>query len=745
MENFDPIEFGQLYRSLSVDEQDAFIKSLSPEEAEAVEKSAWWWITARDEQLPPPGDWRFWLLLGGRGLGKTISITQWAHAKALSLPGSRGIIVAATAGDMRDAILNGPSGILVKTPEHERPHHSPTYNLLQWPNGSTAILRSAEEPNRFRGPGTMWAICDEFASWRYPESFDQMLFGLREGDNPQCAIATTPKPVKHMQELLKRPGLVKTTGSTYDNEANLSKAWFKDIIAKYKGTRLGRQELDGEMLDDDLGALWKMELIESARIFDPALVPDLDRVLVAIDPAVTSNEESSETGIMVGGMALIDGVKHAYILDDLTLKGSPEEWARVAIDAYKDNRADAIVVEVNNGGDLVKSVIRAVDPDPRIIEVRASRGKVSRAEPVVAYYEQCISGGALIETDHGRVPIREVTIQDRVWTRKGLKRVLWSGTTGIKPTIELTTLDGGKLTCTDDHPILTGRGFVSAGQVVPRSDIIWVCENNISAQIARSQLPEKTFAADPAQLSIAGSMIANQSVSTSCLMDSGTISYPTGIFVQDDLKEIACSIETFMRMSMEKYWNTSIFTTSAEIIPIIGSRILSRFLRAIMRKCICVTRTPRSSRKEYLKTKSSGGYAGVYPNMSVIGAKKNFLPQQHGFDSALLPVTRISGIMKQRSSGEVPVYNLEVEDQPEFFANGILVHNSRVHHLGVLTALETQQTEWMVGQKSPDRLDSLVWLITALLESVGDSVSMRQGTARHVARTSAYSSGFPQR
>lgn len=386
MTEFNPREYARLYRSLSDEDKKAYVATLTPEQAFALENL--WEVKAREKQLPPEGDWRFWVLLAGRGFGKSISIVQWAHAQAMAHPKSRGVMVASTASDVRDVLVGGFSGILTVTPEAERPHHSPTYSRLEWKNGSSALLKSADEPERFRGPAYEWAICDEFASWRYPESFDQMLLGLREGENPRAAIATTPKPVKHLRDLIARPGCVVVGGSTYENRANLAPSWFSEIITKYEGTRLGDQELKGILLDDNFGALWKKEFIEEARVSDPALVPPLTRVLVSIDPAVTSNEESSETGITVGGVVRIAGAKHAYILADLTLKASPDEWARVAVNAYRDYEADAIVAEVNNGGDLVETIIHSVDPEANVIQVRASRGKVSRAEPVVAYYEQ---------------------------------------------------------------------------------------------------------------------------------------------------------------------------------------------------------------------------------------------------------------------------------------------------------------------------------------------------------------------
>lgn len=393
LETFDSVAFGAVWHSFSADEKREYVSNLTPEEAHFV--ASLWEVRARPEQLAPPGDWRFWLALAGRGWGKSLAITQWGHKQAMRYPGSIGAMVASTAADVRDVLVGGPSGILTQVPERERPHYSPTYRRLDWANGSSAILFSADEPERFRGPQYHWAICDEFASWRRPESFTQMLLGLRLSNtpgqswtsDPRCAIATTPKPVKHLRDLIARKGVKKTGGTTYDNRDNLAPAWFEEIITQYEGSSLGKQELLGVLLDD-LGSLWSEELIQRHRVIFPDVVPEMERVLIAVDPAVTSNEESSETGIIVGGTARINRIKHCYILDDLSCKASPETWGNIVVNAYHETMADAVVVEVNNGGDLVRANIHAIDPTVNIIEVRASKGKVSRAEPVVTFYEQ---------------------------------------------------------------------------------------------------------------------------------------------------------------------------------------------------------------------------------------------------------------------------------------------------------------------------------------------------------------------
>lgn len=344
-----------------------------------------WSLWARPKQLPPPGDWGIWLLLAGRGFGKTLAITQWALAQAKAMPGSRGALVAATERDARDVLVEGESGILNVAPPDFMPKFEPSKRRLTFPNGSTAALFSAEKPNRLRGPQHHWAICDELAAWLHPEAFDMLLLGLRLGNDPRLAVATTPRPVALIKRLLADSTVAVVRGSTYENRANLAPTFFKGVAKRYEGTSLGRQELLGEVLDENAGALFKRHLIEAARVDE---APELKRIVVAIDPAVTSHEGSDETGIVVAGVAEIDGQEEAYVLDDLSLKATPRGWASEAIAAYQLWQADRIVAEVNNGGDLVEHTLRTVDANAPYRAVRASRGKNARAEPVAALYEQ---------------------------------------------------------------------------------------------------------------------------------------------------------------------------------------------------------------------------------------------------------------------------------------------------------------------------------------------------------------------
>ena len=340
-----------------------------------------WLIHARAEQYPPPGNWRTWLILAGRGFGKTRTGAEWVRqqVKKYSIVN----IIGATADDARDIMIEGESGILAICPPNERPEYKAAKRQLVWPNGARSLIFTADEPERLRGKQHMKLWADELASWRYPESWDQAMFGLRLGDNPQAVVTTTPRPTKIIRDLAKDPNTHLTRGSTYDNRSNLAPAFFAEIIKKYEGTRLGRQELNAEILDDNPNALWKRDRIDELRI---GKAPEtLKRVVVGIDPAVTSTGTSNETGIIVAALGEDD---HGYIINDVSLIGSPDTWGRKAVSAYHDNDGDLIIGEANNGGDMVETVIRTIDPYIRYKKVHATRGKAKRAEPIAALYEQ---------------------------------------------------------------------------------------------------------------------------------------------------------------------------------------------------------------------------------------------------------------------------------------------------------------------------------------------------------------------
>jgi phage terminase large subunit-like protein len=322
-----------------------------------------------------------WLILAGRGFGKTRTGAE-ATRKAKDRYG-RIHLVGPTAGDVRDVMVEGQSGILETSPPWDRPQYEPSKRRLTWGNGAVATLFSADEPDRLRGPQCEFAWCDELAAWRYHESWDQLMFGLRLGEDPRCLVTTTPRPTKEIRDLLKQATTHVTRGTTYENRDNLAPAFFEQIVSKYEGTRLGKQELLAEVLDDVPGALWTWDMIQKAQ--EARSPVEMKRIVVAIDPAVTATEDSDETGIVACGIGT-DG--RGYVLADESGRYTPNQWGRKAVELYKRLDADRIVAEVNNGGDMVETVIRTVDLHIPYRAVRASRGKRVRAEPVAALYEQ---------------------------------------------------------------------------------------------------------------------------------------------------------------------------------------------------------------------------------------------------------------------------------------------------------------------------------------------------------------------
>ena len=318
--------------------------------------------------------------MAGRGWGKTRTGAEWVREQVKSFPLVN--LIGATVDDARDIMIEGDSGILAICPGDERPLYVSHKRRLEWPNGARSLIFTADEPERLRGKQHQKLWCDELASWRYTESWDQAMFGLRLGSAPQAMITTTPKPIKVLRDLIADPGTAITRGSTYDNRQNLASSFFAKIISKYEGTRLGRQELNAEVLDDMPGALWKRSDIDAARV---NTAPDLARVVVAIDPAVSTNEGSDETGLIVAGKGL-DG--RFYVLADGSGKYTPDGWGREAVALYGRYSADRIIGEVNNGGDLIESNLRNISSNVSYKAVRASRGKATRAEPIAALYEQ---------------------------------------------------------------------------------------------------------------------------------------------------------------------------------------------------------------------------------------------------------------------------------------------------------------------------------------------------------------------
>jgi phage terminase large subunit-like protein len=350
-----------------------------------VASRLYWEEVARPNQIPPDSEWLIWLILSGRGWGKTRTGAEWLANEAIKNPRTRWAIVARTFADARDTCAEGESGIVNVLQRYQVIRNwNRSMGEIVLTNGSKIKLFSAEEPDRLRGPQHHGAWCDELAAWEDPDAWDQLMFGLRLGNRPRTVVTTTPRPVALLKSLINRDTTYITRGNTFENAKNLAATALLELQARYAGTRLGRQELEGELLEDVEGALWSRSWIENTRIKTEQL-PSLYRIVVAIDPAVTSGEDSDETGIVIAG-ATNDG--HFYVLEDATMKGTPDSWGKRAVQGYKDWKADRIVAEVNNGGDMVVMVLQQVDKFVPVTKVHATRGKRMRAEPISALYEQ---------------------------------------------------------------------------------------------------------------------------------------------------------------------------------------------------------------------------------------------------------------------------------------------------------------------------------------------------------------------
>ena len=350
-------------------------------EAQAEELLNSWSFWARENQTEPEGDWTTWLILAGRGWGKTRCGSEWV-LKRVQQGYKRIALIGETAADVRDVMIEGESGILSCCGTSELPLYEPSKRRITWPNGAMAFAYSGDKPDMLRGPqhDSIWA--DEPAKWRYgEEAWSNMEFGLRLGEMPRVVATTTPRPIPLIKRLAYDPKTHVTKGNTYENLANLSSTFKDAVLAQYENTRLGRQEIYADILEDAPGALWSQELLEAHR---STRFPELRRVVVSIDPAVTSGEDSDETGIVVAG---IDEDRHGYVLADGSGHYKPQEWANKAIALMNEWEADRIIAEVNNGGDMVEQTLRTLSANIPYRAVRAAKGKYSRAEPVSALYE----------------------------------------------------------------------------------------------------------------------------------------------------------------------------------------------------------------------------------------------------------------------------------------------------------------------------------------------------------------------
>lgn len=352
---------------------------------EAAQARASWLQRARPDQLTPPGtDWRVWLALAGRGWGKTRCGAEDIAWYGTQNAGVRLAVVAPTFADARDTCIEGESGLLAALPKSCVDNWNRSMGELTLFNGTRYKLFSAAEPERLRGPQHHRAWADEVAAWPAPETWDQLLFGMRLGTNPQIVATTTPKPTPLIRRMAKAPGTMITRGTTFDNAANLPEGTIAHLRERYEGTRLGRQELNAELLDEVAGALWTIEMLDATRVKQAPV--NLQRVVIGVDPSGTAGGgEGDDIGIVVAGKGT-DG--RYYVLADLSCNLSPDGWARVVANAYEKFRGDRVVAERNFGGAMVEAVLRTASKNLSVKMVTASRGKVARAEPIAALYEQ---------------------------------------------------------------------------------------------------------------------------------------------------------------------------------------------------------------------------------------------------------------------------------------------------------------------------------------------------------------------
>lgn len=647
------------------------------------------WVPLPHQVPPTDPDWTYWLLISGRGSGKTAAGSAFVNDHALGPACIEGpvphriAIIAPTHPDAQQTCVLGDSGLLRRNNGIRYAPGSQKTAELVWANGAQSRLFGAytpEDVERLRGPQHCLVWGEELAAWRYlADTWDMMELGLRLGTKPRVVVTTTPKPRPKLRQLMSSPD-ARLSRATTDDNPHLDAGVRSRLYAMFAGQRLGRQELGGEIIDDVEGALWSRSMIEYR--LTPMIrkeqqnVPDLARVVVAVDPAITSGPDSDETGIVVVGLG---HDRRGYVIADLSLRASPTDWAKRAIEALREYGGDRIVAESNQGGDMVRTTIAAVDPLAPISLVHASKGKRARAEPIAALYEQgrishvepfpqledqlCLAGDTSVTTDRGDVAIRHVRAGELVLTRAGWRTVLWSGQTGVKATVQVKTRDA-ILVCTGDHPVFAnGRGFVPASGLLPGDEL---CRVDPSARFSNSTEPVTTWTATgttrQAEAVAVGSTIALSGRST-------TVRSPVG-----GTSTISITNEGTTRS------RTSVLsrhpTTSARMASAEHSQRFGRFGPRVFEP------------------------SGPNGSRSRVGVPSAEMSSGHGDHELPIAPRGASSVIAIESGPALPVYNLTVHDQPEFYANGFLVHNCA--YTGA------------PGEESPDRLDALVWGLSEL-------------------------------
>lgn len=672
---------------LPPEDREEFWASLTEEEQAALLYE--WEFWARPEQQYPEGDWFVWLLLAGRGYGKTRvgseTVRKWSREVG------RIALVGETSADVRDVIVQGESGIMAVSPKDERPEYKPSMRRLTWPNGCIATLYSGVEPDQLRGPQHEKALVDELAKYQYPqETWDNLMLGLRLGSKPQAVVTTTPRPIPIIKTLAAANTTHLTKGTTYDNLDNLAPTFREVVLARYEGTTLGRQELYAEIIEDAEGALWKRANIEEHRTHQP---PPMARIVVGVDPPGSAT--GAECGIVTAGM---DDQRppHYYVLDDRSLQGSPDTWGNEAVTAYRTRSADRIIGEKNFGGDMVQHTIRTVDPDVSYRDVVSSRGKRLRAEPVAALAEQgrlhhvgtfgpledelCLAPGTLVELSRGFVSIEDVRAGDFAMTRTGWAEVEWAGQTGISDEFMQVECHYGKLVSTPCHPILLDQEFAPA----------------------RSALPGHRLAVSPRWASTDLPSLGAVDGGVRCL--EATIGMPRGTSFTD-----ACGRPTEDRSHRG---DSGISTTSTMTRPTTLSRTSSFSPRPSMSYDTSRGASRPGTPSVVGRTADELG-RGSLARSSAGGAGPSSPRPTCGWSSSV-----VRAVTHHRVTEAIPVFNLKIEPSspPEFVANGILVHNC--------------SWEDAPGQPSPNRLDAMVFAVTELMNRGGGQSTVTKPKTR---------------
>lgn len=715
-----------------------------------------WSINGRQDQLIPldlENDWNVFVYNMGRGGGKTRSCAEWVRHIANKYPGTRIALVGATTSDIHKTILGGDSGLLNISPPWEKVHHIPTYNRIVWENnGSIAEYFSAEKPDRLRGPQFHHAWLDEITSWNNVEAtFDMLSFGLRLGNDNRIVVSTTPKNLEFYKKLLNMSKTWTLVGSTFDNAANLSTKFIKDMVDRYEGTRLGTQELNADVLDDIEGALWRQSWIDKNRVRVDRLgtpeeeLPEFLYVALAIDPAMTTNKNSDETGMCVAAYGVDDKY---YILYADSEKLTPHEWAKRAMLLYDKYFVTTIVAETNQGGDMVKENLTKLRPDIVVHGIHAKKGKALRAEEVVHMYELnkvrhvgflpraesqmtefnpitnpsgkddiCLIGETLIETIDGKIQIKSIKKGDLVLTRNGYKKVLESSITGVDSLVYAMLLSNGNiLVGTGNHPIFIHNKDFTAIKNIEVGDLVYKCQKE-KLMLTQSSLTEL--------------FIEDTQIQKAQVLEDTTI--PMEDVLSRDLEDC---IEKFGNLFTEKFQTDMLFTIRIETVLTTTFQILNAFQKSNIWKNIETKSESAQHSQNILNTltafdtwlqsginllKEENGTEDTQKkttlerlkilNVFVSSAVQNLILSETQLCSVLENVAKNStetpvsmllqnnaqfatllswiiihmekepkSVVQESVLGKLElrrdkVYNLKVEDESEYFANGILTHN----------------------------------------------------------------------